>query len=556
MATNRLSVIIDVAVDQANRGLKSFRQSIQDADTTAGKLKAGFGSAMDSVKANAGNLALAGGAALAAFGAKAVGAFQDTALEAGRLADSLGLTTEEASRFMEVAGDMGIDVGTLEKSIGKMNIEVAKSPAYFDQIGAAIAKNADGTTNVQQTFLNVVDAINRMPDASKRAEASQKLLGRGWKDMAELVGKGSVELKKSLDSVSDAKVIDAQEVEKARKYREAMDNLADSAEDLSLIAGESLVPVLTQAAEALQGLKDAAGAVDDALGPVDEVLGKIVKTSYDWLNPMGQAQKVLGWFRDDADKAASSTEAFEARMYTMQGASRDLGTQLEDTADGYTEFAKGMIRESKRVADKLTADWDRILGKIDEEQAYRNAKAGFDDVRDAAFAAWTEGGEALEAYRDQQLQTNETLALYMQQLGNIPPEKATEVLALVDKGEFDKAEAMFNYLTRTRLTRIQASIPRVIVDPGVRGPAGFGTVVVGATGGIVTKPTMALIGEAGPEAVVPLDSTPGSSPLPKGMGGGGTTIVNVYPQIGTDELKLAKYLREVLAKGDRNGGVR
>lgn len=38
-------------------------------------------------------------------------------------------------------------------------------------------------------------------------------------------------------------------------------------------------------------------------------------------------------------------------------------------------------------------------------------------------------------------------------------------------------------------------------------------IVVGEHGGIVTRPTFALIGEAGPEAVVPLDQTPGSSPL-------------------------------------------
>jgi hypothetical protein len=41
----------------------------------------------------------------------------------------------------------------------------------------------------------------------------------------------------------------------------------------------------------------------------------------------------------------------------------------------------------------------------------------------------------------------------------------------------------------------------------------------GATGGIVTRPTVALIGEAGPEAVVPLNRTAGSSPLPAGVGG-------------------------------------
>jgi len=45
----------------------------------------------------------------------------------------------------------------------------------------------------------------------------------------------------------------------------------------------------------------------------------------------------------------------------------------------------------------------------------------------------------------------------------------------------------------------------------------------GATGGIVRRPTFAMIGEKGPEAVIPLGRSRGNSPLPAGMGG-----VNVY----------------------------
>lgn len=41
----------------------------------------------------------------------------------------------------------------------------------------------------------------------------------------------------------------------------------------------------------------------------------------------------------------------------------------------------------------------------------------------------------------------------------------------------------------------------------------------GATGGVVNRPTLALIGEAGPEAVVPLNRTAGNGPLPESLGG-------------------------------------
>jgi phage-related protein len=47
----------------------------------------------------------------------------------------------------------------------------------------------------------------------------------------------------------------------------------------------------------------------------------------------------------------------------------------------------------------------------------------------------------------------------------------------------------------------------------------------GAEGAIVNRPTLALIGEAGPEALVPLNRSPGNGPLPSG--GGGATYVAV-----------------------------
>lgn len=58
-----------------------------------------------------------------------------------------------------------------------------------------------------------------------------------------------------------------------------------------------------------------------------------------------------------------------------------------------------------------------------------------------------------------------------------------------------------------------------------------------ATGGIVDSPTLALIGEDGPEAVVPLDNSQGVRALPAttGAGAGGSVVVNLYyPQVNSD----------------------
>ena len=60
-----------------------------------------------------------------------------------------------------------------------------------------------------------------------------------------------------------------------------------------------------------------------------------------------------------------------------------------------------------------------------------------------------------------------------------------------------------------------------------------------AEGGIVTRPTLALIGEAGPEAVVPL------SRMGQGGGAGGDTTINIYSTIADESLpeKLVQALR-------------
>ena len=74
----------------------------------------------------------------------------------------------------------------------------------------------------------------------------------------------------------------------------------------------------------------------------------------------------------------------------------------------------------------------------------------------------------------------------------------------------------------------------------------------GATGGIVTRPTMALIGEAGPEMVVPLNTAPGASPL--GAMGGNTINVTVNAGLGVDGIQLGRQINDVLEKYRRSGG--
>ena len=92
--------------------------------------------------------------------------------------------------------------------------------------------------------------------------------------------------------------------------------------------------------------------------------------------------------------------------------------------------------------------------------------------------------------------------------------------------------------------KINFKIPDIKGLPGRGTEVKFPKIPALADGGIVTGPTLALIGEAGPEAVVPLDRMGGM----RGMGGGD---VNIYVQ-GADPNAVVDALRTYMF---RNGSV-
>ena len=94
----------------------------------------------------------------------------------------------------------------------------------------------------------------------------------------------------------------------------------------------------------------------------------------------------------------------------------------------------------------------------------------------------------------------------------------------------DRVNAALDGIHSTKEVRLKVTTQQIIANPSISKPR---VLPAGARGAVVTRPTLALIGEAGPEAVVPLDGTPGSSPLPSGRGG--LTIEQVTIQAAPNE---------------------
>ena len=116
----RIEVVIDVVTDKARGALGRFRDDVGAAEGAAGKMRAGVTSAMASAGVSVGTLAVGAGAALVAFGAKAVAAFETTAKASIDMATATGLSVEEASRWIGIGDDFQVGAVALESGIGKV----------------------------------------------------------------------------------------------------------------------------------------------------------------------------------------------------------------------------------------------------------------------------------------------------------------------------------------------------------------------------------------------------------------------------------------------------
>jgi tetratricopeptide (TPR) repeat protein len=516
----------DKGLKSAEAGFKNFKAKVAEAEGGMGKLKAGFGAASDFIKANATTLAASAGAALVGLAIKGIGAFQDLALAASKFADATGLAVEDASRWTEVAGDMGVEAGSVQGAIVKMSRAIYDGSTAFQDLGAQIEYTKDGTVDVNKTFLNTIQALKNVKDPTERAALATKVLGKSWTDLAELINVGSDELQKSLADVSDAKVINPEEVERAKRLREAQDALGDSLEELSITLGQKLVPALAETANALSKVIDFTVNTDTK-----------VKTGNLALDA---SAKLWSLFSDNTDEASTSLIKVDSALGDSRAALRAAGFEALRTARGI----QGLDEDTNGLIDT----WDKLLGRLNETSAFNNVRDSLDQVYEAAGRALEEKTPAAaRAAQEAVSSLYGEVADYIQLLGDIPADKQTKILALLDAGAYDEALRLLEQLTRERTVKIKVS-GGTPVRPGdtPSESRSRGVNVVGPDGRSYYLPPGLDFSGFGQTRTQSLNLTGG------GSGNRPTVMVNVAGSV-TSERDLVETIRRGLVNAQRNG---
>jgi hypothetical protein len=253
-----------------------------------------------------------------------------------------------------------------------------------------------------------------------------------------------------------------------------------------------------------------------------------------------------------ADSSSLAAEAGYLTNDALTGIGADSVTGgISMAADNLNEVARKAAIASWEVTTLEMAFGD-LLGRIDQRQALLNVQDSFDRVTQATqdyyIAVATGADDTEQKYRAMQeaiLGATEDGVNYAMMLGDIPPAKVTEFLALVDEGKYDEAEALLNGLAQDRVVGFR---PQIVAGTGAGGLLG-GQIVLRpddalADGGPAKGGRPYLVGERGPELFVPASS---GTVVPNGAMGG-TTIMNVTianPIVSGEQLanELAAYTR-------------
>jgi hypothetical protein len=574
---NRITTLFDLDSKGFDSGLKKLRKSVSEADGAVNKLKVAGAGLGDVLKANAGAAAASAGAALVAFGVKSVKAFQDTALAAGKFADATGIAVEDASRLVEVAGDIGIESGAVEGALLKMNKALADGKGAFAEYGVEIVKTKSGLTDSNATFVNALTTIGAIEDPTLRAKAAQEVFGKSYASVARLMEMSAGDLKAALAGVSDEQAITDAENANAEKFEATMDNLKDKLDGVTLSVGGGLVPALTDLADAVAGFDDAARKAG-ASGGLGDVLRAAWENSggYDLIDGLGRIGNLLGDSGDEVEDFGGRMEYYASRV---KAAAQETAssTRTEEEANEAREEAERLTKAVTTAVDaRRKAEQDlrnELLAAIDKNYAYRvavdDAEEALSEYNEATKTGKLTTEELDDATRETGRQLYETAAAYAESKG-----AATGSQEAID-GMIESLYTQMSTLDPNSPLRLELlayieELGRIPTDIETKmrvtrfGDVGFEK---RAKGGPVRAGEPYIVGEEGPELVVPSQSgtvlTAGEtraalSPVSgagsgTGMASGSAGItVNIYPKALPTDRELIDLVNSVRR---RNGNV-
>lgn len=226
--------------------------------------------------------------------AAAAGEIQDVAMQTG-------LSTEAVQRYQYACDMIGVSFDTVASSQAKMIRSMADvqsgsetAAATWNQLGIEVM-NADGSLrDAQEVFLEVIDVLSQIENATQRDAVSMEIFGRSAQDLNPLIVQGTDAFQAFYDEASNVKdILTDVQLETLAGLDDEMHRVEarfeSGANSMALKFTPALQEFYEKASEGIKGIEEdfadsglvtVCGSLLElvtALGPAFEALGEVLK---------------------------------------------------------------------------------------------------------------------------------------------------------------------------------------------------------------------------------------------------------------------------------------
>lgn len=518
-----------------------------------------------------------------AAGAAVVGAMAGIAYKAGKQADDLntlskryGIATGDLQKYQLSADLVDVSVESIATSQKKLAQNMSKASKgsktqseAFDALGISVV-DADGNLrDADDVFNEAIKKLGKMEAGTKRDALAMDIMGKSAQDLNPLIedgGKTYEETAKLLDKY-DLDMIDQETLDRANAFNDDIDKIkligTVTFQTLGSTIAASFAPVLEK--------------VVDLVGRLANWFANLSPTALTVIGAISGVVAVLGPLLIVAGKVATAISAISGVLALAGTSFAAIAAPVGIAIAVITALiAVGVLlyKNWDTIKTWCITTWDAIRNKINNAlnaaqariaQFKVNMLAIWNSIKIRTLAVWNTIKTTLSTIVDGIKTTiSEKIADVKTKVtttfGDIK-KKATTIFEAVKSAMTNPIETARELISKA-IAKIQSifdgldlSLPKIKLPhfsiSGGKAPFGIGGkgslpefhVNWNAEGAIFRRPTILQgVGEAGPEAVVPLNTLWNKlDRIADGTGGGGVTI-NVY---GSPNMSVTELAEEV-----------
>ena len=424
-----------------------------------------------------------------------------------------------ASKFIDVEAEtMGRSLAKVTKAIGKVADGNEGTIDSFDKLGVSVY-NSNGTfRSSEDVFYDLVDAIGKVKDETEQDLLAQELFGKSFQEIEPLIDAGSEALKQyGEEAVNSNLVMDQETLDRLNTANDSIDKLRETFAMALLPVAEALAPVIENIANWLAD-KLADPKVQELLERIGEALAEVLDYALQILTEMiesGEMEEFIDWLINSLP---------------------DLVDLIKNILDGIRDIIDFISNPGKKATETMETTAKGVIDNI-----LKNLGIAGDDVEGFFNDAGTDSDGFFQNVKNSVMGFPQTVADGFGNFASTIGGFFSDAWAGIT-GWFDDLKNMFLGIPRKIgewLSGIGSAItgafknirmPKLRFEGGnfSKWPPTFPHIEWYKEGGIFDRPSIIGVGEAGREAVLPIDKL---SDIMRSIGLGGGIVVNAPVQV-------------------------